>query len=61
MTLLTILTSTSADGAEACLSFAGFVDRQTAAAEEVVLWSDRETLNDVEAATAIDRVPARMA
>lgn len=61
MTLLTILTSTDADHAEACLSYAGFVDRQTAAAEEVALWSDRETLDHVEAAAAIDRVPARVA
>jgi hypothetical protein len=61
MTLLTILASTAEDDAQVCLSYAGFVDRQTGAAEEVVLWSDRETLDHVEAAAAIDRVQAHVA
>jgi hypothetical protein len=62
MTLLTILASTAADDEQACLSYAGFVDRQTAAAEEVVLWSDGETRDRVEAAAAaIDRRRARVA
>ncbi|HEX4754917.1 MAG TPA: hypothetical protein VH661_04090 [Candidatus Dormibacteraeota bacterium] len=61
MTLLTILTSTDADDEHAGLSCAGLVDRQTAAADEVALWSDRETLDHVAAAAAIHRVTARVA
>jgi hypothetical protein len=61
MTLLTILASTAADDQQTCLSCAGAVDRQTAAAEEVVLWSDRDTLDRVEAAAAVDRMQARVA
>lgn len=61
MTLLTILASTDADDAQAIPSCAGLVDRQTAAAEEVALWSDRETLDHLAAAAAIEREPARVA
>lgn len=61
MTLLTILASTDADDEQAILSCAGPVDRQTAAAEEVALWSDRETLDHLEAAAAIDAGHARVA
>jgi hypothetical protein len=60
MTLLTILASTDIDDEQACLSCAGLVDRHTAAAEDVALWSDPETLNQVQAAAAA-RVQSRVA
>jgi hypothetical protein len=57
MKLLT--TDMPLDTRDACVSYGGLVDRETACARDVALWGDAESIESVERAAAAEQVRER--